>query len=323
MVDWFHIPVGLTCNNNCLFCMEHDGEGRTSGLAHSTPELVRAQLEAHIGADQVMFATGEPTLNPELPKYVRWARELGYPKIGLTTNARRLGYETYCRRLLESGLNHVVTSVHGADARSHVGQTRAPGSFEQTLAGLEVLSRLRGEHRFTLHTSTVVGRRNLHALVDIYRLLSRFEPQQIVFNAMQPLGRAQAAAKLLVAPYASVVRAFAQLLEAAGPRGPRLFLVDVPWCATEALPSSARGWVEEAYFTSFDEGEPVAKGRVLTYKEQLFRAKRSACSACRYDAECLGVWRGYLEVHGWDGLEPVAPAKAARGAWRPGDPAGH
>ena len=68
------------------------------------------------------------SLNPRLTDYVRWARECGYRRIGLTTNARRLGYEAYARRLLEAGLNHVVVSIHGPDARAHDAQTRTPGS---------------------------------------------------------------------------------------------------------------------------------------------------------------------------------------------------
>jgi MoaA/NifB/PqqE/SkfB family radical SAM enzyme len=311
MIERFHVLAGEVCNNNCVFCMEHDGAGRTFGEARATPDRVRAELEAHAAESEVMFASGEPTLNRDLPRYLQWARELGYRRIGLTTNARRLGYEAYCRRLLASGLNHVVVSLHGSNARSHVGQTRAPGSFEQTVAGLEMLSRLRREYPFSLHTSTVVGKRNVEALAEIHRLLSRFGPDEMVFNAMQPLGRASAAAKLLVARYEDVVRAFARLLDEAPPRGPRLYLVDVPLCATESLPSAARGWMEGAVFTSFEESGLATLRRTRVHKELANRAKRDACSACRYDPECLGVWRGYLEVHGWGGLEPVAPPPPA------------
>ncbi len=307
MQDRFHILAGQACNNNCVFCMEHGGAGRSSGKERMNREQVRAELEAHAGEAEVMFASGEPTLNRDLPEYLRWARELGYRRIGLTTNARRLGYEAYARRLFDSGLNHIVVSLHGADARGHVGQTRAPGSFEQTIAGLEVLARLKPACRFTLHTSTVVGTRNVDALPDIHRLLSQFAPEQMVFNAMQPLGRASAAAKLLVAPYADVVRAFSHLLQIAGAGGPQLYLVDVPLCATESLPAAARGWVEGAVFTSFEDSGRATLRRTRVHKELANRAKREACSACRYVPECLGVWRGYLEVHGWEGLEPVAP----------------
>jgi MoaA/NifB/PqqE/SkfB family radical SAM enzyme len=308
----FHVLIGQSCNNNCVFCMEHDGQGRTFGESRLTPERIRQELEKHAGAPEVMFASGEPTLNPEFPRYVCWARELGYRRIGLTTNGRRLGYERYCRRLLENGLNHIVVSVHGPDARSHDGQTRCPGSFDQTLAGLRTLQLLRDQYRFTLHSSTVVGRRNHGRVGEIYDLLRPFEFDQYVFNVMQPLGRAAPIVQLLMAPYAEVAREFARFLDGIGEPRPPFYLVDLPLCTTEGLPRSVRGWVEFAFFTAYDaEGRPELR-QTRVHKEQENRAKREACGECRYDRDCLGVWRAYVDAYGWEEFVPV-PADAAPG----------
>jgi cyclic pyranopterin phosphate synthase len=302
----FHVLAGDACNNRCLFCMEGD----TARLHGVTPERVRQLLHAHASEGEVMFTSGEPTLNPRLPDYVGWARACGYGRIGLTTNARRLGYEPYARRLLDAGLNHVVVSIHGDDARTHDAQTRAPGSFVQTLAGLEVLARLRPGRALTVHTSTVVGRRNVARLSDLYWLLRSFAVDQCVFNVMQPLGRAQPLARSLVAPYSEVVPAFGRLAREVGGGRPPVFLVDVPACTTEGLPAQARGWVECAVFTEFGR-EGARERQTRVDKEQTNRVKRAECARCVHDAACLGVWRSYVEVHGWDELVPVAAREAA------------
>jgi cyclic pyranopterin phosphate synthase len=268
---------------------------------------VGRELAAHAGADEVMFASGEPTLNPAFPTFVRWARELGYRRIGLTTNARRLGYEEYARRLLESGLNHLVVSVHGPDARTHDAQTRTRGSFDQTLAALRTLARLRGAHRFSLHSSTVVGRRNHLRLGEIHGLLAPFAFDEYVFNVMQPLGRAEPIVELLMARYADVAAAFARFLESLPAPRPRTYLVDLPLCTTERLPPEVRGYVEAAFFTAYRADGEAELRRTREHKEAANREKRSACATCRYDAACLGVWRAYLRVHGWDEFVPVAP----------------
>ncbi len=305
--DRFHVLAGDACNNRCLFCMEGD-TARRHGV---TPERVGELLRAHAAEGEVMFTSGEPTLNPRLVEYVRLARACGYRRIGLTTNARRLGYRPYARQLVEAGLSHVVVSIHGPDARSHDAQTRTPGSFVQTLAGLEALSELRREHALTVHTSTVVGRRNVGRLADLYWLLRSFAVDQCVFNVMQPLGRAGPLVRSLVAPYPEVVREFARLVRSVGGGRPAVFLVDVPPCATERLPAAARGWVETAAFTEFGrEGVPVER-QTRVEKEQANREKRPECSACVHDAACLGVWRSYLEAYGWDGLAPVRPRERA------------
>jgi cyclic pyranopterin phosphate synthase len=285
--------------------MEHHGGERSFAESNVTDERIRTELQHHASGGFVMLASGEPTLNPGLPMYMAWARQFGYSTIGLTTNARRLGYESYCRLLLDSGLNHVVVSVHGPDARMHDAQTRSPGSFEQTVRGLEVLARLRGEYRFSLHTSTVVGRRNVDALDGIYGLLRTFEPDQYVFNAMQPLGRAEQTKKLLLARYSDVVHSFVRLIEHVPAPRPRMYLVDVPACLTHGLPSEARGWVEGAIFTAFQtSGEPTLR-RTRVHKEQENRVKQDSCEHCRYGHDCLGVWRGYLDVFGWSEFEPI------------------
>jgi len=314
----FHILVGLTCNNNCLFCMEHEGETRSFRHLHVTPERVKDLLKAHVAQGEVMFTSGEPTLNRHLPGYFRQARELGYRRIGLTTNARRLGYERYARALLDAGLNHVVVSIHGPDARSHEGQTRAPGSFRQTLAGLEALARLRHEHKFTLHTSTVVGTRNYRRLVELYHLLRAFSIDQYVFNVMQPLGRAARRVPALVARYADVVREFQRLLRAAGEPRPPMFLVDLPLCTTDDLPAPVRGYVEFAYFTEFDlDGAPRERATRVD-KEQENRVKRAECARCAYDGVCLGVWRAYVDAYGWEEFAPSRARPRNLGERRPG-----
>jgi MoaA/NifB/PqqE/SkfB family radical SAM enzyme len=308
--DRFHVLAGDACNNRCLFCME----GETARLHGVTPERVRELLRAHASEREVMFTSGEPTLNPHLVPYLRWARECGYRRIGLTTNARRLGYRPYARQLLEAGLNHVVVSIHGPDARSHDAQTRTPGSFVQTLAGLEALSELRRDHALTVHTSTVVGRRNVGRIAELYWLLRPFAVDQCVFNVMQPLGRAQPLVRSLVAPYPEVVREFARLAREVGSGKPAVFLVDVPPCATQPLPPPVRGWVETAAFTEYGRaGDPLER-QTRVEKEQANREKRTECSRCVHDATCLGVWRGYLEAYGWEGLEPVPrPPERASG----------
>ncbi len=305
LLDRFHILAGVTCNNRCLFCME----GPTDRRHGVTPERVRELLRAGTACSEVMFTSGEPTLNERLPDYFRWARELGYTRVGLTTNGRRLGYEPYTRRLLEAGLNHVVVSIHGPDAHCHDAQTRSPGSFAQTLAGLEALTRLRRERSFSVHTSTVVGRRNVARLTELYWILHAFAIDQCVFNVMQPIGFPLRLVPSLTARYSDVVRAFGRLAREVGAAArPTPFLVDVPACVTERLPAPVRGWVECAVFTEYGEGAEPRERRTMIAKELENRVKREECSRCRHTPSCIGVWSAYVGAYGWDELAPATGA---------------
>ena len=85
-----HVSIGAVCNNNCVFCMEEDREGRYENNSAMTAERVRWILEQSRGAEEVCFTSGEPTTRPELPDFVALAKRLGYRRISVMTNGRRL-----------------------------------------------------------------------------------------------------------------------------------------------------------------------------------------------------------------------------------------
>jgi len=298
--------------------MEEDREKREVLYGRITPAVVLGNLRARVADGEVMFTSGEPTLNKNLPTYIRWARQLGYRRIGLTTNARRLSYEPYARRLLDEGLNLIVVSIHGPDARCHDGQTRTPGSFAQTLEGLRVLARLKQAYSFRIHTSTVVGKRNYRRFADMYALLASLSVDEIVFNVMQPLGRAERLVTTLVARYSDIVREFGTFLSTVSSSGPALYLVDLPLCTTEGLPAPVRGYVESATFHEPTKDGTLRLQATRQCKEEKNRVKRPECDTCRYGRECLGVWRAYVEVYGWDEFVPVRmPTSPPRSANEP------
>src|SRR6202030_734238 len=80
-----HISIGAVCNNNCIFCMEDDRDGRYVNHSAMTAEPVRWILEETRGAEEVCFTSGEPTTRPELPDFVTLARSLGYGRISTMT----------------------------------------------------------------------------------------------------------------------------------------------------------------------------------------------------------------------------------------------
>lgn len=321
-----HIAIGAVCNNNCIFCMEEDREGRYVNNSAMTGERVRWVLESHRGAEEVCFTSGEPTTRPDLPDFVAWAKQLGYRRISMMTNGRRLGHLPYAAALVKRGLNRVYISIHGHEKALHEGLTRTPDSFEQTVAGLRAAARL-APLGVELHTSTVVTRRNLPHLADIYRFLRSLGVHQVVFNVMQANGRAHTFFDQLFPRYTEIASEFRRALAAIGEPRPMAFLVDIPLCTTEGVPDFNRGYVEK--YRHFDLDSRVempaeeragrraggkGKGLVLVTRADLDgaeREKRAECARCRYDVVCEGVWKNYLSRYGWDELAPVAPPAAA------------
>ncbi len=317
-----HVTVGPECNNNCIFCMESREHRRQQNSAIK-PERVREILQNERGVSEVCFTSGEPTLVPSLPEYACWARDLGYRCVHLITNGRRLCYGEYCERLVRSGVNLLTISIHGHAEKLHDGLVRAPGAFAQTEHGLTNAVRLRhsGFADLRIHTSTVVNSRNLPFLHEIFRFLRQRGVDQVVFNVMQPEGRADANFDRLFPPYERIADAFASVIAKADEKDPPAFLLDIPLCATEAIPRFNRGYVESRYFhavtdpdppreksrgESRERREPVAlHERAGTQVHASQKTKRNACASCVYDPVCEGVWKRYLARYGWDELIPV------------------
>ncbi|MSP61238.1 MAG: radical SAM protein [Myxococcales bacterium] len=322
-----HINTGAVCNNNCIFCMEEDREARYWQNSQMTPEVVREVLDGNRGSEEVCFTSGEPTTNERLPEYVRWARERGYRRISIMTNGRMLSQLAYSQRLLASGMNRFYISIHGHDAKLHDGLTRTPGSFDQTVRGIDMIKAVARAARrpIDLHTSTVITRRNLPHLPEIYRFLRAHGVDQVVFNVMQANGRANTFFEQIFPPYAEIAALFRRFIAEAEEttRGENVmaFLVDIPLCTTEGIPDFNRGYVEaHTHYGSIEEanqlfgalipeGRLVAGGKVVELTradlDHARRQWRAECDACKYRAVCEGVWGNYLARLGWDEFVPV------------------
>lgn len=321
-----HISLGAVCNNNCVFCMEEDRDARYVNNSAMTGERVRWILDSHAGAEEVCFTSGEPTTNENLPEYVGWAKALGYRHISVMTNGRRLGYMPYAVALAKAGMNRFYISIHGHNAKLHEGLTRTPTSFDQTLAGIDAIAKMK---RFgvQLHTSTVITKRNVPHFTDVYRFLRAHGVDQVVFNVMQANGRANTYFEQIFPSYTEIAGHFREFIaaqRAIGEQRTEAFLVDIPLCTTEGIPDFNRGYVEK--YRHFDladtaglpgaqkterEQQGKGKGLVLVTRSDLDdqqRSKRAECATCRYDSVCEGVWRNYTRRNGWEEMNPVDPA---------------
>jgi cyclic pyranopterin phosphate synthase len=343
-----HVLVGAECNNNCSFCMESDREGRRRHVLGQSPDDIRRFIDGYAERDEILFTSGEPTLNERLLEYVRWARAAGFSTIGVISNGRRLGYEKYAQALLAAGVNKVTLSIHGATAAVHDSLTRTPGSFVQSSKALATLGALKRRRRFDLHTSTVLVRRNLPLLREIHRYLSSFPVDRVCFNVMMAKGGGEERFDLLMPRYSDVAACFRELAHDLD-RGAieRTNLADVPVCAMTGVDRRLLGAQE--HFEQFEtrrssgvatlgkgdlerlsadgdaraarllerQAEVDLQGDAAYYlttrelKDDLSRDKRAECSTCALDARCPGVWRRYVDVHGWSELVPVRRAERA------------
>lgn len=178
--------VTYVCNNRCTFCAVGT---RTQVDGH--PQRQREHLDRYraMGVTMVDFDGGEPTLNPELVSLVRYAREVGYTRVNVTTNGRMLAYEKFARSLVRSGLTTLLFSVHGHNAQLHAQQVGVAEAFEQTVQGIRH-ARLHAPPGVELGMNVTVTKGNYLHLEALTQLAWDLGLRWVNIQFLTPFGRA-------------------------------------------------------------------------------------------------------------------------------------
>lgn len=129
------VRVGFGCNQDCGICWQDREWGR-----FSSEQVLRwiEDLRA-MGAPRLIISGGEPMLDRALDSYIRRARELGYEKVMIETNAIQCAKPGLAERLRDAGLDLAFVSLHSGDPEVSDAITRAPGTHARTVLGVHAL----------------------------------------------------------------------------------------------------------------------------------------------------------------------------------------
>lgn len=269
------LALTRTCNNSCVFCAQ-EGVGPLSDVD------IRRSLEALAGTSkELTLLGGEPTLHSDLTEVISTARALGFERIGLQTNGRRLSELGFVRALAAAGLTDVHVSLHGAEAQVHDYHTGIEGSFRESLAGVTA-ARASG---LGVVATTVLTRSNYRVLTGLPQLLVSLGVSAWQVTTVLIAGRAVKAMDPLVPRLALAWPYALHALAAAQKLGLTAVASGAPWCllgpfVARTVPSPARSYAPP-------------------------------CEGCPARAACPGVDATYLARFGHDELTPLPSAPAA------------
>ena len=273
MKPWL-LELGLACNNGCRFCSLAYRQSKEGGVEPAGESVLAALASGRRGHSSVVLVGGEPTLFDGLAGWVGHARKLGYSRVGLQTNGRRLAYASYCGSLEEAGLTDVDIALHGSRAAMHDYHTRVEGSFKQTISGIREVVRSGLE----LCVSTTLTRSNYRHLLEILEVLAHLKVESWHLSAVYPAGRADEDFSSL-APAFSMLRPHLEaLLIRASDLGIEVLTSGVPTCIAPTNKSDAK-WGRGVY------GSP--------------------CQGCTVQDACPGLSEDYIHAFGWEECKPV------------------
>ncbi len=294
--------TGYACNNNCAFCIDAD--------KRAMPQKTTAELLAEVlcakkqGADIIEIIGGEATIRPDFTRVVATAKKLGIKEVACATNGRVFADPASAKKIVDSGIDSLIFSVHGPDTRIHDALTRAPGSFAQLKKGL---TNLRALGFLSINGNTTVVKQNMTALPRLAKFYAGLGIRNVEYIFVDPnYGGAKNNFKKLVPRISKVAPYMRRALAIGRQAGMDQWKVRyVPLCHfTDCLDqiseiNERKLFLTEHWAPDFKNTDAVASRAVVG------RRKTARCRGCSLYNLCEGIWVEYLKNYGDSELKPV------------------
>jgi len=295
MTKDLNLKIGYLCNNDCLFCAQSDNKPFGNPPLE---DLIREMTKASEYCNKVIFTGGEPTIRKDILTLVRKAKELGFERLQLQSNVRRLCSREFCCDLISAGINEFAPSLHGHNQEIHDKHTCRPGSFVETTKALENLKELK---QYVI-TNTVITSYNYMFLPDISRLLISYGVAQVQFAYVHSVGNGQVNMDKLAPKMTQVLPYLFTALQEA--------LDGKTKCMAEAFPPCLMGQYRKYCSERF---MPDVEIRDTHYVDPDFGSTRREksklrppkCKSCLLSGSCEGTWFEYIDKFGDDEILPL------------------
>jgi MoaA/NifB/PqqE/SkfB family radical SAM enzyme len=257
------------------------------------------------GRTYLEFIGGEMTIRPDFLYLIRSAKKLGFETIMMATNGRMLSYFDYAKSLADAGLNSVVFSIHGHNAKEHDKLTQAKGSFGQLMKGLDNMKKLLGERR--LGTNTTIVKQNYKDIEKIGKLILKkgLRNSEFIFVDCNEGGAYNDFNKFvpkisLAAPYIKKCLAMGKKAQAA-----HWHIRYVPLCYFPDYLEQISELDEIKRFQTEHLAPDFINLEVERSRPEAGRVKTKKCAGCKLHGQCEGIWKNYYEHYGDSELKPL------------------
>ena len=137
------LEVNNTCNHSCLFCANAKMTRGKDFIDDNLAKKIMKDAFVAGSRDITFYATGEPLIFPKLPEYIKYAKDIGYEYVFLTSNAA-LSTKQKMKSIIDAGLDSIKFSVN-AGTREHYKQVHGKDDFEKVINNIKEWDEYRKE----------------------------------------------------------------------------------------------------------------------------------------------------------------------------------
>jgi len=296
MANIGYIQVNRYCNNQCHFCSNPSNWKNIS--YEKGIELIDDFI--NIKYSWIIFTWWEPTLSPDLPKWIHYANEK-WMENRLISNGMMCSDYNYVKRLSDSWLKLVHFSVYSCHEKIHDFLTDTPWSWKKLMMSITNSLKL----WIRVQINTVINHYNENHLDKTVIFLVKHFPQvrHFVWNNLDPLMMRKT--KTAISTLPNFDNASITLINA-------MSFLENTWrtCRVERLPLCFMRWYEwvstetrkivkdeERIVHFLDEREYVRQ-----YWDWWEHEKLQECNDCDLNSICAGVYEynkyyNYIKVY--------------------------
>lgn len=273
------IRINMDCNQDCLFC--NTDENAENVILDSKEAILKIKEWCREGLNYLIISGKEPTLHPDLEDFIKLAKGLGCKKIEIQTNAVRLSDREYVKKLSDSGLTHAFVSFHShkKGVYERITQSRKYGDAASGIRNL-----IKSGIEVTINV--VINELNYRQLPEFVRYVKEnfIGCNFMVFSFVAPV--CSALDNKWVIPRISLVTPYLKkALDSCIKNG-----IDARIPSRCGIPACfLKGY--EDFLDELNESSRWANSAD--------KVKRKECKDCEYNDRCNGLWKEYVNKHGW------------------------
>lgn len=288
------------CTNNCIFCSEKFKLDGSDLPFEKIKKVLKEQKKKGVGL--LHLVGGEPTLHPDFPAILRFAKGLGF-KIFIITNGAGFGSVEFCRQTLP-WLDEIMVSVHGHNSKTHDNNTRSLGSFKKILSALKNLKKT---FKGRLEATTAITNENYRDLDKIAALVHQFRIKEYQCMSVVPAGDGDKNFFDIVPKYEQLAPFLKKAIDFCESKEITIRFSGIPMCILgEKYIYSHDLW--ENFKLAEEKGGEIdlwqEPGRAEDFKIDIGRIKTGKCRRCFKKDICGGIYEKYFQKYGQAELEP-------------------
>ena len=153
-------------------------------LSYKNSKILIDKIHSWLGSYYIFFSGGEPLMNKELPKMMKYAHKKGM--LSHVHSSAVLIDDKVAQSLLDNHLFAINISLDGSTAKTHDRLRGRVGTFNRAVKAIKHLQELPSSQKPRIYINTVMMKDNIKELESLVKFATKHNTDGITFQCLLP-----------------------------------------------------------------------------------------------------------------------------------------